>query len=65
MDDAKDGEEAGISGAIHTHGGPSIAVYCKQLWDKHGPVPEGGIAVTPGGDLDCKYIFHGVCYVWR
>ena len=62
MDDPRD---EGVAGAIHLHGGPAIAVYCKQLWEKSGPLPEGAIAVTPGGDLDCKYIFHGVSACWK
>ncbi|XP_067843255.1 protein mono-ADP-ribosyltransferase PARP14 [Heptranchias perlo] len=46
----------GVSGAILKAAGSSVQDECKAL----GPQPDAGVAVTGGGQLQCKYIIHMV-----
>ena len=41
--------------------GPSLQQECSTK----GPVNVGEIAVTGGGNLSCKYVFHVVCDSWN
>lgn len=46
----------GVSLAISKEGGDII----KEEIKKHLPMKQGGVAVTSAGDLDAKYVFHGI-----
>jgi O-acetyl-ADP-ribose deacetylase (regulator of RNase III) len=45
---------AGVAGAIHAKGGPSIQREC----DAHGPIEVGEAAVTGAGDLPARFVIH-------
>ncbi|MBI4563186.1 MAG: macro domain-containing protein [Planctomycetes bacterium] len=45
---------SGVSGAIHRIGGPEIQEECHRI----GTRPLGTVAVTTGGKLKCRHIFH-------
>ncbi len=55
----------GVAGAISRRGGPVIQAESDRWVRKHGPVPTGGVAVTPAGNLPCKLVIHAVGPVWR
>lgn len=55
---------AGVCGAIHSAGGPSIAAECRRIFEERGPVPPGQAVATPGGLLKAKYVIHTVGPVW-
>jgi O-acetyl-ADP-ribose deacetylase len=55
----------GVSGAIHSAGGPSIAEECAAWVREHGPVPTGDAAVTEAGALPARYVIHAVGPVWQ
>jgi len=44
----------GLAGAIARRGGPTIQAEC----DRHGPVAVGQAAITPAGELPCRYVIH-------
>ncbi len=47
---------AGVDGAIHSAGGPTIMEECNKI----GRCAEGHAVVTVGGDLPAKYVIHTV-----
>ncbi len=50
----------GVAGAIVRKGGYIIQRESNEYVRKHGPVPEGGVAVTSAGRLKAKYVIHAV-----
>ncbi|MGI9607218.1 MAG: O-acetyl-ADP-ribose deacetylase [Acidimicrobiales bacterium] len=52
---------SGVDGAIHSAAGPELARYCRGL---HG-CPTGGAKVSPGFDLDVRWVIHTVGPVWQ
>ncbi len=56
---------AGVCGAIHRAGGPSIAEECRKIVQERGPVPTGQAAATTGGNLHARYVIHAVGPVWH
>lgn len=55
----------GVSGAIHSAGGPSIAKEAAEYVREHGPVPTGEAAITTGGRLPSRHVIHAVGPVWH
>lgn len=51
----------GVSGAIHTTGGPEIAVECRWI----GRVETGKAAMTSAGKLDADAVIHAVGPIWQ
>ena len=47
---------AGVDGAIHRAGGPSIMAECRKI----GSCPTGQAVITTGGNLKAKYVIHAV-----
>jgi O-acetyl-ADP-ribose deacetylase (regulator of RNase III) len=54
----------GVSGAIHSAGGPEIARECAAYVREHGPVPTGGAALTTAGRLPARHVIHAVGPIW-
>jgi O-acetyl-ADP-ribose deacetylase (regulator of RNase III) len=52
---------AGVDGAIHEAGGPSIMDECRKI----GGCPTGQAVITSGGALRAKYVIHTVGPVYR
>ncbi len=52
---------AGVDGAIHRAGGPSIMEECRAI----GDCPTGQAVITRGGDLKARYVIHAVGPVYR
>jgi O-acetyl-ADP-ribose deacetylase len=52
---------AGVDGAIHHAGGPSIMEECRKI----GGCPTGQAVITSGGALKAKYVIHTVGPVYR
>jgi O-acetyl-ADP-ribose deacetylase len=52
---------AGVDGAIHRVGGPSIMEECRKI----GGCPTGEAVVTSGGNLKARYVIHTVGPVWQ
>jgi O-acetyl-ADP-ribose deacetylase (regulator of RNase III) len=46
----------GVCGAIHRAAGPQMAVRCREL----APCETGKAVITPGYDLQAKYVIHAV-----
>jgi O-acetyl-ADP-ribose deacetylase len=55
----------GVSGAIHSAGGPQIAAECRAIVSERGPLETGGAAATSGGRLAARYVIHAVGPVWH
>lgn len=53
---------AGVDGAIHSKGGPSILEECKQIRKTIYPegLPTGQAVITTAGKLKAKYVIHTV-----
>jgi len=47
---------AGVDGAIHKAGGPSIMQACRKI----GGCPTGHAVITTAGNLQAKYLIHSV-----
>jgi len=52
---------AGVDGAIHRAGGPSIMEECRKI----GGCPTGQAVITTGGHLSAKYVIHTVGPVYQ
>ena len=52
---------AGVNGAIHKVGGPTILQECSKI----GQCPTGEAVITSAGDLSCKYVIHAVGPIWN
>jgi len=52
---------AGVDGAIHRAGGPSIMEQCRQI----GGCPTGQAVITSGGNLKARYVIHTVGPVYQ
>ncbi len=52
---------AGVDGAIHRAGGPSIMEECRKI----GGCPTGQAVITNGGNLRAKYVIHTVGPVYQ
>lgn len=52
---------AGVDGAIHAAGGPSIMEECRKI----GGCPTGQAVITTGGNLKTRYIIHTVGPVYQ
>lgn len=52
---------AGVDGAIHQAGGPSIMEQCRQI----GGCPTGQAVITTGGNLKARYVIHTVGPVYQ
>lgn len=52
---------AGVDGAIHHAGGPSIMEECRKI----GGCPTGQAVITTGGSLKAKYVIHTVGPVYQ
>jgi O-acetyl-ADP-ribose deacetylase (regulator of RNase III) len=55
----------GVSGAIHSAGGPSIAAEGQAWVREHGPVATGDAAVTGAGRLPARHVIHAVGPIWH
>jgi O-acetyl-ADP-ribose deacetylase len=51
----------GVSGAIHSAGGPEIAEECRRA----GRCPTGSAVATTAGRLPARWVIHAVGPVWR
>lgn len=54
---------AGVDGAIHSRGGPSIMEDTQRRYPKG--CPTGSAVVSTAGDLPAKYVIHAVGPIWR
>jgi len=52
---------AGVDGAIHRAGGPSIMAECRKI----GGCPAGQAVITTGGNLKARYVIHTVGPVYQ
>lgn len=52
---------AGVDGAIHRAGGPTIMDQCRQI----GNCPTGQAVITTGGNLKARYVIHTVGPIYR
>ena len=52
---------AGVDGAIHRAGGPSIMAECRKI----GGCPTGQAVITTGGNLKARYVIHTVGPVYQ
>lgn len=52
---------AGVDGAIHAAGGPSIMAECRKI----GGCPTGQAVITTGGNLKARYVIHTVGPVYQ
>jgi O-acetyl-ADP-ribose deacetylase len=52
----------GVDGAIHHRGGPAILEACKEIRRTEYPdgLPTGRAVITPGGNLQAKFVIHTV-----
>ena len=48
---------SGISGVVHKAAGPKLEQYTKPL----GPLKPGQAVITPGFNLNAKYVIHTIC----
>ena len=52
-----------LSKSILNAGGQTIQTECKQNYPKG--IQEGDVAVTSGGKLACRHVFHGCFPSWK
>jgi O-acetyl-ADP-ribose deacetylase (regulator of RNase III) len=51
----------GVDGAIHRAAGPELAQACRRI----GGCPTGEARITPGFQLQARYVIHAVGPVWE
>jgi O-acetyl-ADP-ribose deacetylase (regulator of RNase III) len=53
---------AGVDGAIHEKGGPSVVEECRRIRDEQYPdgLPTGEAVMTSAGELPAKFVIHTV-----
>jgi O-acetyl-ADP-ribose deacetylase (regulator of RNase III) len=56
---------AGVDGAIHRAGGPTILAECQRIRDKQGGCEVGEAVITTAGKLPAKFVIHTVGPIWR
>ena len=58
---------AGVNGAIHRRGGPTILEACQALRRERFPdgLPTGEATITTGGNLPARHVIHAVGPIWR
>jgi O-acetyl-ADP-ribose deacetylase (regulator of RNase III) len=56
---------AGVDGAIHRGGGPTILEECKRIVTKIGYLAEGKAVITTGGLLAAKHVIHTVGPIYQ
>lgn len=57
-------QSGAVSASLLKHGGKSILQECQR--QHRGTLLDfGAIAVTTGGSLKCKFIFHGALPEWK
>ena len=44
--------------------GSRITTYCEKWIKDNGQIQEGNYAITDGGQLKCKKVFHVSCPSW-
>ena len=55
----------GGDGAIHRAGGPAILEACKKIVERQGGCKPGEAVITPGGNLQARFVIHTVGPVWH
>jgi O-acetyl-ADP-ribose deacetylase len=55
----------GVSGAIHSAGGPAIAAEGRDVVARRGPLADGEAAATTAGRLPARYVIHALGPVWH
>ena len=52
---------AGVDGAIHRHGGPTIMAECRRIMEaRRTDLGPGEAVITSGGDLPARFVIHTV-----
>lgn len=55
----------GVAGAILRRAGLDLQLESDAWVDRHGEIPDGGVAHTTAGMLPCKRVIHAVGPVWK
>ncbi len=57
---------AGVDGAIHRVGGPTILEECREIRRTRWPegLPTGEAVITGAGRLPCRFVIHTVGPIW-
>lgn len=55
----------GVSGAIHSAGGPAIAAQGRAIVSSRGPLSPGEAAITTAGRLPARFVIHALGPVWH
>lgn len=55
----------GVSGAIHSAGGPAIAAEARALVERRGPLAPGTAAATGAGRLLARWVVHAIGPMWH
>jgi O-acetyl-ADP-ribose deacetylase (regulator of RNase III) len=56
---------AGVDGAIHRAGGPTILEACKKIVARQGECKTGEAVITTAGNLPASFVIHTVGPVWK
>ena len=57
----KPGIGYGVDAGVHKKAGPELLI----ARDRVGFIEVGHAEITPGSELDARYVIHTVCPVWR